>query len=150
VPPLEDCPPVRVASDSGFPIPAIAYRWDNRFVAGGAPGTPTVGEAVAARWIRLPERRVVDHLVVAAMADAVIPAIFSRVEEPIIVPTVDLTVHFRTALPAPGARPDDYVLAVFRTGAAAEGYLEEDGEVWTEDGTLLAQSRQLAAVLPLR
>lgn len=150
VPPPDDCPAVEVPSDGELPVPAIAYRWESRYVAGGSPGTPTGGEAVAARWIRLPEHRVVDHLVAAAITDAVIPAIFSRVDEPIIVPTVDLTVHFRAALPARDARPDDYVLAVFRTGAAAEGFLEEDGEVWTEDGTLLAQSRQLAAVLPLR
>ena len=65
-------------------------------------------------------------------------------------PTVDLTIHFRSKLPLPDAHPDDYVLATFRTGVAAEGFLEEDGEVWSKDGVLLAQSRQLAAVLPLR
>jgi hypothetical protein len=30
---------------------------------------------------------------------------------------------------------------------AAEGYLEEDGEVWSADGRLLAHSRQLAVVV---
>jgi hypothetical protein len=35
----------------------------------------------------------------------------------------------------------------FRTTVAAEGYLEEDGEVWSLDGRLLAQSRQLALLL---
>ena len=38
----------------------------------------------------------------------------------------------------------------FRTTVAHGGFLEEDGEVWAPDGTLLAQSRQLATVLPLR
>jgi hypothetical protein len=46
--------------------------------------------------------------------------------------------------------PDGFVLAVFRTSVATEGFLDEDGEVWAPDGTLLAQSRQLAAILPLR
>ncbi|MFM7271876.1 MAG: hypothetical protein ACKO2C_09640, partial [Actinomycetes bacterium] len=43
---------------------------------------------------------------------------------------------------------DDFVLAVFRTNVIAEGFLEEDGEVWAPDGTLIAQSRQLAVVMP--
>jgi hypothetical protein len=36
----------------------------------------------------------------------------------------------------------------FRTSVAAEGYAEEDGEVWGPDGALLAVSRQISAVLP--
>jgi len=131
--------------------PDIAHRWDSRFALGAprmAGGDPT-DEAIAATWIRLPEGHTVDAIVAAAITDAAIPAVFSRLDEPIIVPTVDLTVHFRSALPAPGATPTDYVLAVFRTGAVAEGFLEEDGEIWAADGTLLAQSRQLATVLPM-
>ena len=107
-------------------------------------------EAVITRWIRLPEGRVVDGLVAAAITDAVIPAVFGRVEEQIIVPTVDLTIHFRSSLPLAGAKPDDYVLADFRTNVVAEGFLEEDGQIWSRDGVLLAQSRQLAAILPMR
>jgi acyl-CoA thioesterase len=128
--------------------PDIAFRWENRMVRGAMPGAPT-GEAITTRWIRLPEGRVVDGAVAAAITDAAIPAVFGRVEEPIIVPTVDLTIHFRSPLPLPDAQPDDWVLADFRTKVAAEGFLEEDGEVWSHDGVLLTQSRQLAAVLPL-
>ncbi len=146
-PPPEECPVIEAPSDDPS-MPAIAFRWDNRLVRGGLPGGPT-GEAVTTRWIRLPEGRVVDAPVAAAMTDAAVPAVFGRVDEPIVVPTVDLTIHFRSSLPVPGARPDDYVLADFRTNVAAEGFLEEDGEIWTRDGTLIAQSRQLAAVLPL-
>jgi acyl-CoA thioesterase len=44
-------------------------------------------------------------------------------------------------------RLDDYVLAVFRSRYASEGFVEEDGEIWSPDGQLLAQSRQLAVML---
>jgi acyl-CoA thioesterase len=144
----DEIEPVPVAAPD---IPPIARRWDSRFAV-GAPARHVAQpseRAMAATWIRLPESHVVDAVVAAAITDAAIPAVFSRLDEPIIVPTVDLTIHFRSALPVPGAAPDDFVLAVFRTGVVAEGFLEEDGEVWAADGTLIAQSRQLAAVLPL-
>lgn len=63
---------------------------------------------------------------------------------------IDLTVHFRAPLPPPGASPEDHVLAVFRSTTAREGFWEEDGELWSRGGVLLAQSRQLALVLPER
>ena len=104
---------------------------------------------MAGGWIRLPELRPVDALVAAAITDAWIPPTFSRVEEPVFVPTVDLTIHFRAELPHPALAPDAFVLASFNTTVAAGGFLEEDGTVWAPDGTLLAQSRQLATILPL-
>jgi acyl-CoA thioesterase len=42
---------------------------------------------------------------------------------------------------------DPWLLVRFRTRLAAEGYLEEDGEIWDRDGRLLAHSRQLALIL---
>jgi hypothetical protein len=38
----------------------------------------------------------------------------------------------------------DWVLAGFTTRTARDGLLEEDGELHSRDGRLLAQSRQLA------
>ena len=132
--------------------PAIAHRWDTRWAIGHPPipGAPRGARAVAGGWIRLPEQRPVDALVAAAITDAWVPPTFSRIEEPVIVPTVDLTIHFRAELPHPGLAPDDFVLARFRTTVAAGGFLEEDGEVWAPDGTLLTQSRQLATVMPFK
>ena len=132
--------------------PAIAHRWETRWAIGHppVPGAPRGARAVAGGWIRLPEGREVDAFVAAAVTDAWIPPTFSRVEEPVFVPTVDLTIHFRAELPHPGLAADAFVLARFRTTVAAGGFLEEDGEVWAPDGTLLAQSRQLATVLPLK
>ena len=61
------------------------------------------------------------------------------------VPTIDLTVHLRH----PVTDPSGWCLVVFQTRLVANGYLEEDGEVWSEDGRLLAHSRQLAVALPM-
>jgi acyl-CoA thioesterase len=53
-------------------------------------------------------------------------------------------VHFRGQ---PSGEPG-WCLVRFRTLEAVDGYLEESGEVWSEDGRLLAESRQLAVLLP--
>jgi acyl-CoA thioesterase len=122
-------------------------RYDSR-IAVGAPfsGAP---EATIGGWIRLAEPRLADALLVAAYTDAFTPAVFAAVRGrgnlgP--VPTLDLTVHFRTTLPVEGAKPDDYCAVTFRSRVARSGFVEEDGEIWSASGLLLAQSRQLAIV----
>jgi acyl-CoA thioesterase len=82
-----------------------------------------------------------------AYADGWVPAVFSRTREPIGVPTVDLTIHFRAPLPLAGATPDDYYLVVFRAPLSHGGFMVEDGEIWSPDGRLVVQARQLAVVL---
>jgi acyl-CoA thioesterase len=39
---------------------------------------------------------------------------------------------------------DGWVLSRFTSNLAADGFWEEDGVIWAPDGTVLAQSRQLA------
>lgn len=119
------------------------FRW-----ALGVQELASGGRAESGAWMRLREPQVVDPVVALQLTDAWVPAIFAKVIPPSGgVPTIDLTVHFRASLPPPGARPDDWVLGVFRTSTAHEGFLEEDGELWSRDGRLLAQSRQLAILL---
>ena len=40
--------------------------------------------------------------------------------------------------------PDDHLLVRFTSRLSVAGVWEEDGELWTPSGELLAQSRQLA------
>jgi len=142
VPPATDTPP----RNDGIALPFMAY-WDQRFAI-GAPVGSSGDVAETGGWLRLREPEPVDAIVMAAMVDAWPPAIFTKLANPNPVPTVDLTVHFRTTLPASTAPPDEHVLVRFRTHTSADGFLEEDSQVWATDGTLLAQSRQLAIILP--
>ena len=131
--------------------PSVAQRWEARWAIGhpASPGEPPAAEAVAGGWIRLEEPQAMDAPAIVAVTDAWIPPVIARSPEPLAVPTIDLTVHLRAVLPHPGLDADAFVMAQFRTGVAADGFLEEDGQVWATDGTLLAQRRQLAAILPL-
>jgi acyl-CoA thioesterase len=126
------------------PMPFTNY-WDHRYALGTPPGGKS-DTAETGGWLRLAEPEPVDAIVVAAMADAWAPAAFAMVDAP--VPTVDLTVHFRVALPYPALGPEDFALARFVSRTAADGFVEEDGQLWAPDGVLVAHSRQLAILLP--
>jgi acyl-CoA thioesterase len=121
---------------------------------GGVPFAGPEQAMETGAWIGLADPRPVDALSVAFFSDALIPAPFLRSNEPNPAPTIDLTVHFRTALPRPVTpeRPEpdaeELCLVHIRARLIHEGFFEEDGTIWGPDGTLLAQSRQLAILLP--
>jgi len=129
--------------------PPVARRVEVRPVFGDLP-LSGAGEAVTGGWLRLSEPEPPDPPAIAFYADAWLPAAFARLTAPVGAPTIDLTVHFR----APGAiaaLPSQApVLARFVSTTSAGGFFEEDGELWAPDGTLLAQSRQLALLVPAR
>ena len=101
-------------------------------------------------WIGLAEARPLDAPMLAFFSDALIPAPFMALAQPAPAPTVDLTIHFRVALPrVPEPDAHELCFARVRAGVIHEGFFEEDSTIWAADGTLLAQSRQLAILLPL-
>jgi acyl-CoA thioesterase len=108
-----------------------------------APGEP----AVTGGWIEPPTPRRIDAAYIALLSDVWWPPSLEPLTAPAIAPTIDLTVHIRADLP-PGGFPDQPVLGRFQTAAAVNGTMEEDGELYLPDGTLLAQSRQLALLAP--
>lgn len=142
-PPPEQCELLR---DRMKMTVRLQERYESRVVSAGAPNSGTVPAEFSA-WIRLAEPRTVDAIAVAAYSDALPPPAFVRGTNnqsvgPI--PTIDLTVHFRTELPLPDASPDDHYLCSFESRMAGNGYVEEDGMLWSPGGVLVAQSRQLS------
>ena len=92
-------------------------------------------------WLRLVDRDL-DALAVPVFADCLPPAIFGALG-PGVMPTLELTVHWR------GRPRTRWHWTRFATRFYTGGYVEEDGEIWGEDGTLVAMSRQLARFTPL-
>jgi acyl-CoA thioesterase len=139
VPPPEELPPMETSAAP----PAFTGRFDYRWALGDPPFSGSQ-QARAGGWMRLAEPRLIDTLLVAAFLDGWVPAVFPRLTRPEAVPTVDFTIHFRTRLPLPDAHTQDFALGVFTSHFASGGFFEEDGELWSPTGVLLAHSRQLA------
>jgi len=140
--------PEAPAPQDALPVPPGAGPtfWNNYEVRLAFGALPFSGSASmrSGGWLRPREARAADTLFIAALTDAWFPQIFTRLTAPVLAPTIDLTIHFRAQRPLERARPDDWYLLVVSTRLATEGYFEEDAEVWSQDGRLLAQSRQLA------
>jgi acyl-CoA thioesterase len=94
-------------------------------------------------WMGLREERPIDALAIALLADAWFPAPWPRLRDLAPAPTIELTVHFRAPLPL----PDSLLLGRFRSNLVRDGFFDESGDLWTPDGTLVAQCRQLGLLI---
>ena len=101
VPPPEELAPT--VMPPGSPHIEMRDRYEMRWAIGAAPFSGGA-KAVSGGWIRLADPRPADHLLVAALTDAWMPPLFSRLQERLGVPTIDLTVHFRGAARHAAAR----------------------------------------------
>jgi acyl-CoA thioesterase len=138
LPPPSDCVGVPVGS---FGVATIAERVEFRSASlpGWFRGSPT-GRPSSEFWMRFADGRDADLFALPLLVDSTAPSVL---ELGMTSTTVQLTVHLR-GHPAPG-------WLACRAGArfVSGGYHEEDFEVWDSAGVLVAQSRQLAMILPL-
>jgi len=140
-------PPVPAPGQCPVLDPAATYgnarkRWQRRDVAPWGPG-------IVAGWMRLDPPVPVDAAVLALMVDNLPPSLRAHVADPDVAErthttTIEMTVYLRR--PDPGVGPDDECLVVLRSASVVDGLHQEEGEVWSADGRLLATSRQLALV----
>jgi acyl-CoA thioesterase len=138
-PPAEQCldlprsmfPPITLADRIEYRAAELPF-----WAAGGSPS----GSPVYEGWMRFADGREPDLLSLPMFADAVAPAVLEVGVGAMT--TVELTVYLR-GRPAPG-----WLAFRTQTRYLADGYLEEDAELWDSAGRLVAQSRQLALEVP--
>jgi len=138
LPPPSQCQALQRAAN---PPISFAERIESRVteLPGWVTRTPPSGNPVYEGWMRFADGREPDLLSLPLFVDAVAPAALELNLRRMT--TVELTVHLR-ARPAPG-----WLAYRTLTRYLADGYFEEDAELWDSTGRLVAQSRQLALVL---
>ena len=138
LPPPAECVGVPVGS---FGLASIAERIEFRSaeLPGWFLGHPS-GRPAGEFWMRFADGREADLLSLPLLVDSTAPSVLELGTGST---TIQLTVHLR-AHPAPG-----WLACRATTRFVSNGYHEEDFEVWDSAGTLVAQSRQLALILPV-
>lgn len=145
MPQPEECVAAELAPPEVLKQAPILERMELRLdpgTVGWAMGEPS-GRGRIQGWLRLPDGREPDPLLLLFAVDSLPPVSFDLGVDG-WAPTLELTAHVR-ARPAPG-----WLRVTHGTRNFADGYLEEDAEVWDSAGRLVAQSRQLAKVRLLR
>lgn len=94
-------------------------------------------------WVSPRVDEVVDHRYVGLLVDLWMPVTyFVWAGEMHVAQSADLTYHARSALPRADLPPGSPLLLVLTTRASDGGFIDEDVEVWSPAGDLMAQSRQ--------
>ena len=123
-------------------------HFDQRLAIGPIPPA-TADEGRVGGWTRFVNHRDYDDLAIVAISDSWFPGLNVKdTPVPMHAPTVDHSVHFLASVPLDSIEIDDFLLVEFTTHVAQEGYLLENGKIWSANGVLIAQSRQLAIMLP--
>jgi acyl-CoA thioesterase len=104
------------------------------------------GDAHVGGWVRPRGLGPIDRTMIPVLADLWIPAAYHRWTEPTPAVSVDITTHFRAALPREDVTPTSAVFVDLRTAGSIGGFVDEDVDIWSESGLLLAQSRQMRFV----
>jgi acyl-CoA thioesterase len=104
------------------------------------------GDAHVGGWVAPRDVGPIDHLAIPVLADLWIPAAYHRWSEPSPAVSVDITTHFRSPLPREDVPPSSAVFVDLRTAGSIGGFVDEDVDIWTASGALLAQSRQMRFV----
>ena len=139
LPAPQDCILMEPAIDAPIPPPftgKVELRVPPQDVATFGAG----GEARSRGWFRLRDGEALSAHAVVLATDAFPPAIFYSNLAVGWTPTVDLTIQIRNQAPT------GWLACQYTTRFVSGGMLEEDGEIWDEDGNLVALSRQLALV----
>ena len=145
VPSPDKCTPIDKIIE--HPI-RLREQWETRSAMGEKLTQQAIGqqrqEAELSWWIRPVEPTLTGTPLIVAISDALPPPIFAMAPQIQFVPTVDLTVHIRAEINTLDWPAAEWVLVRFATRHISHGYLEEDGQIWLRDGTLLGMSRQLS------
>lgn len=146
VPPgAEFDPSAPLSGDLPFPFRDNLRMWDvyDGVLTGQAssPSNPPSPLSHSGGWALPAGEERIDERFLVAVADGFTPVFYRKLSAPMMAGTMEFTAYFRSS-PSRIAVGEP-VLAVLTTAASLHGYVEEDCNIWSPQGELLLQSRQL-------
>jgi acyl-CoA thioesterase len=135
-----------------LPYPKVAAPWvkqyDFRFIDGDpdfdGAGRVVPASAFSKLWIGDRAPRKIDLLSLTSMSDAFFARIFHARRELVPMGTVSLTTYFHTSADDVAAEDITRVLAVADAKIFNKSYSDQNGELWSPQGRLLATTTQIA------
>ena len=101
--------------------------------------------ALSGGWIRLREDRPIDTVLLAALPDAWLPSIRTRIGlSHGADSTIKIGIHFSGLASLRAADRHGYCFLQSQAPIARSGFWQEDATVWSRSGTVLVRSRQIA------
>jgi acyl-CoA thioesterase len=132
------------------PYPKIAVPWVKQYDFRFVEGEPAVGKVAASPnsysklWIADDAPRKIDALSLTAMSDAFFARIFHAKRELVPFGTVSLTTYFHVDADDLAAEDITRVLGVADAKIFHKSYGDQNGELWSPGGRLLATTTQIA------
>ena len=143
--------PQATAFEKTLPFTRISMPWvkqyDFRFVEGepkiGLPMQAAPANAYSKLWISDHAPRKIDMLSLMSMSDAFFGRIFHARNELVPLGTVSMTTYFHTSAEDLAAEDITRVLATADAKIFHKSYGDQNGELWSPNGRLLATTTQI-------
>jgi acyl-CoA thioesterase len=135
-----------------LPYPSLAMSWAKQYDFRFVEGEPKFGDAPAATpshaysklWISDRVPRKIDLLSLTSMSDAFFGRIFHARHQLVPFGTVSLTTYFHVDAADLATEDITRVLAVADAKIFHKSYCDQNGELWSPSGRLLATTTQIA------
>ncbi len=116
-------------------------RYDLRYVDSGPYAATET--SVTQCWIGDVPPRKLDFPAIAAFCDSFIPRLFVRKGAASPISTVSMSINFHIDTPSLSVRPGTFAFGQARANGFNNGFYDQEGKLWSEDGQLLATTHQM-------
>ena len=144
--PMPACPAPGDVPLPPYPGPIeFVNRYEMRPVMGCMPEVwdGTGDSSLSRLWVRDHPPRPLDFASLAAIADIFLPRVFIRRSTPVPVGTVSMTVYFHANGAQLAQCGVEYLMGQARAQAFRNGFFDHTGQLWNEEGVLLATTHQI-------
>ncbi|MDT5226539.1 MAG: hypothetical protein QOH94_332 [Mycobacterium sp.] len=142
--PPNAAPPEQITRSSPANLPVWIGLYDMRFAQGSFSGGSLQpgSSSRTTLWVRDAAQRQVDFVALTAMSDIFFPRVYLRRG---VVPagTISMTTYFHADSQHLDALGGDYILATAGADRFDRGFFDQNAQLWSRDGDLLATTYQI-------